>query len=188
VNTLTNVNPATTSGPAPEDNRPHRPADDSEEIYFQGSPCMRAEAGKFTVAAIIGLAFIVLPLIFRDRLPGWAIAVSIVIGLIAFIAPVLAQKTIRYRISNYRIDYERGVLSKNIDTLELWHVEDIQFHQSLMDRLAGVGTITVISHDDTTPKLQLHGLPRPRELFDALKQRVIAVKRQRGVIKMDVGS
>jgi hypothetical protein len=33
----------------------------------------------------------------------------------------------------------------------------------------------------------LKGLPNPRSLFESLKQRVIAVKRQRGVIKMDVG-
>jgi hypothetical protein len=33
----------------------------------------------------------------------------------------------------------------------------------------------------------VRGLPKPRPIFDALKQRIIAVKRQRGVIKMDVG-
>ena len=47
-------------------------------------------------------------------------------------------RTIRYRISNYRIDYERGWLSKSIDTLELWHVEDITFHQSFVDRIMRV--------------------------------------------------
>ena len=47
--------------------------------------------------------------------------------------------------------------------------------------------LPVISHDETTPKLELHGLPDPRVIFENLKQRVIAVKRQRGVIKMDVG-
>jgi len=30
-------------------------------------------------------------------------------------------------------------------------------------------------------------VPNPRPLFENLKQRVIAVKRQRGVIKMDTG-
>jgi len=35
--------------------------------------------------------------------------------------------------------------------------------------------------------LELHGVPNPRQIFDNLKQRIIAVKRQRGVIKMDVG-
>jgi len=62
-----------------------------------------------------------------------------------------------------------------------------QVDQSDIDRLFGVGTITIVSHDTTTPMLTIHGLPHPRPLFDSLKQRVIAVKRQRGVIKRDVG-
>ncbi len=60
-------------------------------------------------------------------------------------------------------------------------------HQTLLDRILGVGTIIVMSHDDTTPQLDLHGLPNPMDLFNTLKQRVIAVKRQRGVVKMDSG-
>ena len=31
-------------------------------------------------------------------------------------------------------------------------------------------------------------LPNPRPLFETLKQRIIAVKRQRGVVKMDIGT
>jgi hypothetical protein len=52
--------------------------------------------------------------------------------------------------------------------------------------MLGVGTITIVSNDATTPRLELKSLPRPRPLFDSLKQRIIAVKRQRVVIKMDV--
>jgi hypothetical protein len=100
---------------------------------------------------------------------------------------VMIVKSVRYRISNYRIDFERGIFGKKIDTLELWHVEDIHFEQSFLDRILGVGNITVVSHDDTTPRLVMIGIPNPRPLFETLKQRVIAVKRQRGVVKMDVG-
>jgi hypothetical protein len=39
----------------------------------------------------------------------------------------------------------------------------------------------------TTPRLDLVGLPNARPLFEALKTRIIAVKRQRGVVKMDTG-
>ena len=77
-----------------------------------------------------------------------------------------------------------------VDTMRLpdgWHVEDVRFYQSVLARILGVGRITVMSHDDTTPKLMLRGLPNPRPLFDTLKQRIIAVKRQRGVVKMDTG-
>ena len=72
--------------------------------------------------------------------------------------------------------------------MELWHVDDIKFHQSFLDRLLGVGTITVFSDDQTTPQLDAPRAAQAAPLFDALRQRVIAVKRQRGVIKMDTGT
>jgi uncharacterized membrane protein YdbT with pleckstrin-like domain len=109
------------------------------------------------------------------------------LAILFLLVPWVLTRMRRYRISNYRIDYERGLLSKRIDTLELWHVDDISFQQGLLDRIFNVGQVTIISNDKTTPRLELEGLPNPRPIFDSLKQRVIAVKRQRGVIKMDVG-
>jgi membrane protein YdbS with pleckstrin-like domain len=175
----------------PDTDRPHKPADDTEEVYYQGSPLLRAELGKLLLFWIIGLLLIAAPFIayavHGTWLPWFVTLGLIVIGLILLVIPSLLVRMTRYRISNYRIDFERGLLSRSIDTLELWHVEDISFHQSLLDRVLNVGDITVLSHDDTTPKLVLQGLPSPRSLFDSLKQRIIAVKRQRGVIKMDTG-
>ena len=177
--------------PAPDADRPHKEADDTEEIYYQGSPMLRAEIGKLLVFWVIGILFMAIPFIayaMRSEWPPYWVNIPLVlVGLVFLVIPSLMVRMRRYRISNYRIDFERGLLSRNIDTLELWHVEDISFHQSLLDRILNVGDITVISHDDTTPKLVLQGLPNARPLFDSLKQRIIAVKRQRGVIKMDTG-
>jgi uncharacterized membrane protein YdbT with pleckstrin-like domain len=154
---------------------------------------LRGELGRLFGFGVVALLLIAIPFLYRfvsrDKglPPVWVTIACIVIGLLLALVPWIMTKTYRYRISNYRIDFERGLLSRNIDTLELWHVEDISFHQSLLDRMLGVGTITIISHDDTNPRLELKSLPKPRPLFDMLKQRVIAVKRQRGVIKMDTG-
>ena len=122
---------------------------------------------------------------------GWP-SVSIIlllalVGLILLFVPALRARTVRYRITNYRIDFERGLLARNIDTMELWHVEDIHFHQSIMNRIMNVGTIVVIGKDETIPRLEMDGLPNPRRLYETLKQRVISVKRQQGVVKMDPG-
>jgi hypothetical protein len=180
--------PATTPIAEPD---PHRPPDDSEQVYYEGSPKTRGTLGRVIEFGVIGLVFIAMPIIVRvvrdSFMPWWLNIFFIVIGLLLLFVPVLRTKTIRYRITNYRIDYERGLLSRNIDTLELWHVEDISFHQSLIDRMLNVGTITVVSRDETMPRLILHGLPNPRPLYETLKQRVISVKRQRGVVKMDPG-
>jgi membrane protein YdbS with pleckstrin-like domain len=173
---------------------PHREADDREEVYYQGSPMIRGQLGKIFLWTVLGLVLLALPIVWKifqrqNEWPIWWITVAcIILGLLFLLIPVLIVKSVRYRISNYRIDYERGIFGKRIDTLELWHVEDIRFDQSFLDRILGVGNITVISHDDTTPKLTMIGIPNPRPLFETLKQRVIAVKRQRGVVKMDVGS
>jgi len=170
---------------------PHRPADDREEVYFEGSPLLRGDLGRLFIFAIIAAIVVAIPILNHRfgwfPMPPWGWIVAIALAIICLLIPYLIIKSIRYRITNYRIDFERGLLSKNIDTLELWHVEDINFHQSLLDRLMNTGDITILSHDDTTPKLELNGIPNPRPLFENLKQRVIAVKRQRGVIKMDTG-
>jgi membrane protein YdbS with pleckstrin-like domain len=170
---------------------PHKPADDKEEIYFAGRPVLRASMGQLLGWTLAGLVAIAVPMVWHATQPAsphWAVwLICIVLGIGLILVPMLIQKTVHYRISNYRIDYEHGLASKTIDTLELWHVDDIKFYQSLLDRMMNTATITVMSHDKTTPQLVLHGVPNPRPLFESLKQRVIAVKRQRGVIKMDVG-
>jgi membrane protein YdbS with pleckstrin-like domain len=174
-------------------NAPHREADDSEEIYYQGSPMVRGNMGKIFFWFLFGLVLIAAPIAyyFLNRTHEWPIwwitLACVAAGLIMWFIPVLIVKSVRYRITNYRIDFERGIFGKKIDTLELWHVEDIRFDQSFLDRLLGVGNLLVVSSDETTPQLRMHGLPNPRPLFDTLKQRVIAVKRQRGVVKMDIG-
>ncbi len=170
---------------------PHTPADDKEEVYYEGSPLLRGDVGRMIFFGLIAAVLIAIPILaylYKWSLPLWVSFALVGIAIIWLFIPIIMVRTIRYRISNYRIDFERGILSKSIDTLELWHVEDIHFHQNLLDRMMGVGDITIISHDDTTPQLLLRGVPQPRHLFETLKQRVISVKRQRGVVKMDIGT
>ncbi|HTW95796.1 MAG TPA: PH domain-containing protein [Tepidisphaeraceae bacterium] len=173
------------------DDQPHKTPSDAEEVYFEGSPPARGLGGKFLLWCLVGLIIVVVPvLLYRFagvRFPVVVYFICIVVGLDLPVIPILMAKTKRYRITNYRIDYERGIFSKDIDTLELWHVDDIHFHQSLLDRILGVGSIHVESKDETMPDLWLRGIPHPRPLYETLKQRVIAVKRSRGVIKVDPG-
>lgn len=176
------------------DATPHRAADDTEQVYFAGSPMLRGELAKGWPWLLVGLLVLAAPIVIKllakegtTNIAWWVYVAAFVIGLLILLVPWMKTKTVRYKITNYRIDIERGLLSRKIDTLELWHVEDIRMEQSILERILGVGTVTVFSHDDTTPQLPMRGLPNPRPLFDSLKQRVIAVKRQRGVVKMDIG-
>lgn len=184
---------------SPQQATAHRPPDDAEEIYYEGSPLLRGALGKGFLWISCGVILIVVAIagvIYRfdhgapawvHQVPWWAYLILAVIGFCLILVPLIQSKTVRYRVSNYRIDYERGLFGRDINTLELWHVEDVSFHQSFIDRLLGVGNIVVTSHDETMPTLVMHDIPHSRELFEQLKQRIIAVKRSRGVIKMDPG-
>src|SRR3954451_11791933 len=107
---------ASSAGVGPEDHRPHRPADDREEVYYQGSPLFRGNLGKLFLFVLVGAVLIVLPIFLhfgtQTHLPGLAWAAFIGVGLLLIVLPVLLQRTVRYRVSNYRIDYERGVFGK----------------------------------------------------------------------------
>jgi hypothetical protein len=174
--------------PTPAPASSNLPPDDKEEIYYEGSPSVYSSASHLFLYALLALILIAAAVTVSVKYSfHWAL-LAVPVGIVLLLIPSWLAHSIRYRISNYRIDYERGLLSKDIDSLELWHIEDVSFHQSLFDRLANIGDITVLSHDDTTPQLVLRGLPNPRPLFESLKQRVITVKRQRGVIKMDPGN
>jgi membrane protein YdbS with pleckstrin-like domain len=167
-------------------------APDQEIVYYEGRPLLRADQAKAAFWLIVGIVLIALPILASifDWLwwQTWMTIVVVIGAIAAFVLPWLIMRTTRYRITSYRIDFERGLFTKRIDTLELWHVDDIKFQQGVLDRMMNVGSITVMSDDRTTPKLELDGVPDPRKIFDALKERIIAVKRQRGVIKMDMGT
>jgi membrane protein YdbS with pleckstrin-like domain len=178
---------AATSGP-----------DEPERIYYEGSPMVRGALSKIFLYGAIGIVLMAIPFLIayfrRDtttqewRWPAWWLTLALIAaGLLLWVIPILLAKSLRYRISSYRIDFERGIFGKRIDTMELWHVDDINFQQTFLDRILGVGTIHVLSDDQTTPDLNMYGLPNPRPLFEALKQRVVNIKRSRGVIKVDSG-
>ena len=168
-----------------------RPQETKEEVYYEGRPMLRGELGQAALWTLLGLALIAAPILISTladtSMPWWSWVVFIALGIVAILMPHLLVRRTYYRVTNYRINFERGLLSRHIDTLELWHVDDVKFYQGLLDRMFGVGDITIYSSDKTTPKLDLEGIREPRKLFDVLQQRIIAVKRERGVIKMDMG-
>ncbi len=171
---------------------PHAAAEDDEVVYYDGSPLLRGELGLVSIWFIIGLALAAAPIVWfltaePDGGPPWWLFFLVPIGIGLFFFPALWVKRNRFKITNYRIDYEHGIITTNVDTLELWHVNDVRMRQGPLDKLFGVGSIHITSDDRSTPELELRSVSKPRPLFESLKQRVIAVKRQRGVIKMDVG-
>ena len=55
----------------------------------------------------------------------------------------IRRKARRYKMTQRTIDYEVGVFSRRIETLQLWRVKDLDFRQSFMERIWNVGQIAM---------------------------------------------
>jgi uncharacterized membrane protein YdbT with pleckstrin-like domain len=112
------------------------------------------------------------------------IAGAVVAGLGLVWSLVLwgTRSTLTFHVTTRAIDVESGLLSKNIETLQLWKVRDIEFRQTLTDRLMGVARIRIFTQDVTSPQILLWGLPGSRTLFERLKESIEIARQTRNVI------
>jgi membrane protein YdbS with pleckstrin-like domain len=183
---MTETNPTEPFDPS----TPHNLPVDDQVTYYEGSPRLRGELGVLFLWTLAGLLIAGIPfaLWYYGHIQNlWIVVIALVIAFVVWLLPSLLVRRNHYRVTNYRIDYEHGILFKDMDTLELWHVEDVSLRQGPCDRIFNVGTITIVSGDATTPRLELKSVDNPRKLLETLKTRIIAVKRQRGVVKLDMG-
>ena len=83
-----------------------------------------------------------------------------------------------YRLTTERLFIERGILSRTIDQTELIRVDDVRIHKSLVDRLFGLGTVTVKSTDATDRDLSVEGISEPEKVAEAIRTRMRTLRRQ----------
>jgi membrane protein YdbS with pleckstrin-like domain len=121
---------------------------------------------------------------FWSYLAASALAV-VVVGLFWLGYLRLRRQSLRYKITDRTIDYEVGFISRRIETLQLWRVQDIDFRQSAFERMLGIARIYVFTKDVSDPELILRGLPASREIFDRLKDAADLARQQRvlGVVQ-----
>lgn len=97
------------------------------------------------------------------------------------------RRATRYSLTGQRLEIEQGILGKRVDSLELWRVRDLVLEQTFLERLRGVGRITVYSTDEVEPVLQVGPATGARALFDRFRDAVSAARREARVIALDQG-
>ena len=74
-----------------------------------------------------------------------------------------------------------GILSTTIDEVNLFRIYDIQIHQSLGQKIFGVGTITLFSKDVTSPVSELLNVKKPYKVRNLFAERIEIAREQKGV-------
>jgi membrane protein YdbS with pleckstrin-like domain len=148
------------------------------DVLFEGiarPTAMYAGYLKWFGASVVGgiVGYLLGLIEFFSTWPLWLLGF---VGLPGMIWTYLQFRTTRYKISGRRVEYEHGVLTKTVDSLELWRVLDVRYKQGLIDRMLGNATVTLIGTDQTDPEFELYGLPNARKLFEDLREAVQAAR------------
>ena len=85
----------------------------------------------------------------------------------------------RYRLSEDRLFFEKGLLNLKADEVLLYRVQDLELTISLGQRIFGVGTVCVHSSDKSIPHLDLKDIKHPREVKELIHQCVEDAKDRR---------
>ncbi|HEY8101334.1 MAG TPA: PH domain-containing protein [Burkholderiaceae bacterium] len=97
------------------------------------------------------------------------IAIVLTLG-IAYIYYWIQSLAITYKISSQRIKIERGVLSKTMDSVELFTIEHFDLHKTFGMRLLGYSILRLRSSDPSFNSVAVFGIPGLEQLADTLRE------------------
>jgi uncharacterized membrane protein YdbT with pleckstrin-like domain len=78
----------------------------------------------------------------------------------------------QYEITTERILIRSGLLSKRTEEIELYRVKDYVLTEPFWQRLFGVGTIEISTHDESTPKVLVEAIRNARSVVEEVRKNV----------------
>jgi len=91
----------------------------------------------------------------------------------------------RYEVTNDRLIKRRGFFRTYTDELLIYRIMDIQLVRGLGQKLCGVGTVTLISTDKTTPVVDLQNIKRSDDVRRFLSKLIEEQRVAKGVGKSE---
>jgi membrane protein YdbS with pleckstrin-like domain len=151
---------------------------DPRKLIYEGVPSWKAYFGYYALSVLVAAVAIAILILFvnKPETPLLTRVLYVVIPLAAmavmFFALGLKRRSIKFRVTNTVIETEHGILSRQIDVLQLWRCRDVRYRQTLSDRLLGIAHIEVFAQDATTPHFEIVGMPASRQLFEQLRDSI----------------
>lgn len=76
----------------------------------------------------------------------------------------------RYRLENNRLYVNKGFFSTIEDELVMYRILDVRLKRTLIDKIFGVGTITLYTADETHKELILEKIKKPSQIRNMISE------------------
>lgn len=89
--------------------------------------------------------------------------------------------SVQYTLTNERVRVRHGMMSKDREDVELVRVQDVDFSQTVRERLLNVGDIRISSHDPSSPTLILNDVANPEDVHELVRRAVLEARKRHGL-------
>ncbi len=148
------------------------PIERQEIALWQGAYSARAMIPSGIGLGLLSIFLLALallaPVSWRWGLLGLWLAVMLALWTYYGVIGLHRRWGCRYRLTSQRFFHELGVLLRSSNCVHLVDVDAIQVVQSLPQRLLRLGTITILTHDISHPKVILRGIADVDRVFTLL--------------------
>jgi len=136
---------------------------------------------------LLGLAGIVLTVAAAGDWGAWPLVLT-GFALLIVLFRWLQVMSSQYQLTAERLIIRQGILLKSIDEIELYRIKDVRMNFSLLNQMAGIGTICLSSSDPSTRtgELVMRHVPAAQARREELRRLVDAARRKRGVREIDM--
>ena len=153
----------------------------AEQTLWHGTPSPTLLMGHFAAILVVLIGIPLLTRFFGSTMPeperaasmirfGWiATLIIVTIQVIALAIAWIKLRSTSYTVSNQRVLIEQGIFTKTVDEIDLRYVDDSQFTQTLVERILGIGHVTLISSDTSSPRYVLRSIADPRGVRELIR-------------------
>ncbi|MFN0075880.1 MAG: PH domain-containing protein [Prosthecobacter sp.] len=142
----------------------------------------------FCIVLAVGIAFAATMFGLATAGVGALSYVALVIPLIMWLVRWWVTKCTFYELTSQRLRIRSGILNKRVDELELYRVKDYAIEQPLLLRLVGLGNLTMVTSDATTPTVPMRAIPGVEVVREKLRTAVQNERDRKRVRQLDVDS
>jgi len=115
-------------------------------------------------------------------------AIGLVVPALMWLVRWWITKTTSYELTTQRLKIASGILNRKLDELELFRVKDYAMDQPLFLRMLGLGNLTLVTSDASTPTIAIKAIPGVEDVREKLRAAVSSERDRKRVREMDVDS
>lgn len=113
-------------------------------------------------------------------------AIGLIVPLLMWMIRWWTTKSTSYELTTQRLKISSGMMNRKLDELELFRVKDYAMDQSLALRLVGLGNLTLITSDATSPTVAIRAIANVEDVREKLRTAVQSERDRKRVREMDV--